>query len=317
MDQDHVVDYVYAGDALGNVWRFDLTSNNPANWAVTPGPLFTTNGQPITSDVYPAFVVGPTGTQLMLFFGTGEKFPITEATATSYEMGQQAFYGIWDWNMSAWNANNSTQFASLSAGSVGTLGASDLQQQIVSTDSSTGLPSIETPYVVCWAGSNTCSSSTVTAGTSQGSIDDQYGWYVNFPGTNSGYGAETYEQEIYNPILVSSVIQFNSILPAIDSPLMCDPDQDQGWSYALSAQNGTPVAGFFDNGATNTNNGNTHTIALNLNATGSSSVVTTTNSSGTTYTYLIYQTTGGSGGDSGVTPPSDVSGYRETWVQLR
>ncbi len=30
MDGDHITDYVYAGDLLGNVWRFDLTSNNPA-----------------------------------------------------------------------------------------------------------------------------------------------------------------------------------------------------------------------------------------------------------------------------------------------
>ena len=29
MDGDHITDYVYAGDLLGNVWRFDLTSNNP------------------------------------------------------------------------------------------------------------------------------------------------------------------------------------------------------------------------------------------------------------------------------------------------
>src|SRR6185437_1000250 len=36
MDGDHVVDYVYAGDLLGNVWRFDLTSNSPASWTVSP-----------------------------------------------------------------------------------------------------------------------------------------------------------------------------------------------------------------------------------------------------------------------------------------
>ncbi len=65
LDGDHIIDYVYAGDLKGNVWRFDLTSNDPNNWGVTnpagasvnapsPGggaaaPLFTTqSGQPIT-----------------------------------------------------------------------------------------------------------------------------------------------------------------------------------------------------------------------------------------------------------------------------
>src|SRR5208283_3196941 len=32
VDGDHITDYVYAGDSLGNIWRFDLTSTNPAQW---------------------------------------------------------------------------------------------------------------------------------------------------------------------------------------------------------------------------------------------------------------------------------------------
>ncbi|HEY1891784.1 MAG TPA: PilC/PilY family type IV pilus protein [Steroidobacteraceae bacterium] len=314
LDQDHVVDYVYAGDALGNVWRFDLTSNDPDAWTVTPGPLFTTPAQPITSDVYPVFVQGTAGVQLMLFFGTGEKYPLTQSTPTVYATGQQSFYGIWDWNMSGWNANNSTQFASMPAGTLTTaMGTTNLQQQTVSIDSSTGLPSIETPYLVCWSGTTTCSAATVSAGTSAVSGNSQYGWYINLPGSNSGFGSNTNEQVIYNPILVTTAIQFNSILPAIDSPLMCTPDQDQGWSYAVSVQNGTPVSGFF------VNNGNTHTIALQTNASGSSSEVTTTYTNGApANTYLIYQSTsGGAGTPTQIQPGNNVSGARQTWIQLR
>jgi type IV pilus assembly protein PilY1 len=315
MDQDHVVDYVYAGDVLGNVWRFDLTSSNPSSWAVTPGPLFTTASQPITSDVYPVFVQGTTGVQLMLFFGTGEKFPITESSATSYATGQQSFYGIWDWNMTGWNALNSTQFASMPAGTVGTMSTSNLQLQTVTYDSTTGLPSIETPYMVCWAGTTTCSTTTVSAGTSAVSTNSQYGWYINLPGTNSGYGSSTDEQVIYNPILVTTAIQFNSILPAINSPLMCTPDQDQGWSYALNVSNGNPI----NNPPFFINNGNVHTIALQTNASGSSSEVTTTNSNGSTANYyLIYQSTsGGAGTPTQIQPGNNISGNRETWIQLR
>jgi type IV pilus assembly protein PilY1 len=42
MDGDHITDYVYAGDLYGNLWRFDLTSNNPSSWGVLGSPLFTT-----------------------------------------------------------------------------------------------------------------------------------------------------------------------------------------------------------------------------------------------------------------------------------
>jgi type IV pilus assembly protein PilY1 len=48
LDGDHFADFVYAGDAYGNVWRFDLTSSNPASWGVSnygnssATPLFTT-----------------------------------------------------------------------------------------------------------------------------------------------------------------------------------------------------------------------------------------------------------------------------------
>lgn len=48
LDGDHITDYVYAGDAYGNVWRFELTDSNPSNWIVStygqtaPTPLFTT-----------------------------------------------------------------------------------------------------------------------------------------------------------------------------------------------------------------------------------------------------------------------------------
>lgn len=39
-------DVVYAGDNLGNLWKFDLTSHNPANWKVAFGgsPLYTARG---------------------------------------------------------------------------------------------------------------------------------------------------------------------------------------------------------------------------------------------------------------------------------
>ncbi|WP_027995761.1 pilus assembly protein [Simplicispira psychrophila] len=46
LNGDGLADVVYAGDNLGNLWKFDLTSHNPSNWKVAFGgdPLFTASG---------------------------------------------------------------------------------------------------------------------------------------------------------------------------------------------------------------------------------------------------------------------------------
>ncbi|MGB6100552.1 MAG: PilC/PilY family type IV pilus protein [Comamonas sp.] len=47
LDGDGKTDVVYAGDNLGNLWKFDLTSANDSDWAVAFGnnkPLFTARG---------------------------------------------------------------------------------------------------------------------------------------------------------------------------------------------------------------------------------------------------------------------------------
>ena len=314
MAGDHITDYVYAGDVNGNVWRFDLTSNSPSNWAVTPGePIFTTpTGQPITSAVQPAFITNPTTneTQLMLYFGTGQKFPVTNTSATSYASGTQSFYGVWDWNMDSWNAHQLTQFASLSSSAAvsllgsavtsTTLGAGNLQQQTVSVDSS-GDRNITTTTPICWAGSTACTSG-----------NDQFGWYINLPGVNSAYNQTTNEQVVFSPEIVSTAVVFNSTLPGIDSPLACNAGTDHGWTYAIDARTGGALQSFF------VNNGNTHTIAYESDASGTDSVVTTggTGSTPVSY-YLVYQTNSGQHGMQEISVPNNISGARETWVELR
>ena len=37
--------------------------------------------------------------QIMIDFGTGQKFPQTDTNPTSYAAGAQYLYGVWDWNM--------------------------------------------------------------------------------------------------------------------------------------------------------------------------------------------------------------------------
>jgi type IV pilus assembly protein PilY1 len=95
MDGDHVVDRVYAGDLFGNVWRFNVGTNNAGNWDADK--LFDAESgsgefQPITSKVAVSRHLTEDG--LMIYFGTGkylEPGDINEANPTT-----QTFYGIWD-----------------------------------------------------------------------------------------------------------------------------------------------------------------------------------------------------------------------------
>lgn len=99
-DGDGTVDYVYAGDLQGNLWKFDL-SKNANQWGValkqgnTPKPLFQAqdkNGkeQPITAR--PSIGANPADGSLWVFFGTGRYLTIADVSDTS----TQSWYGIID-----------------------------------------------------------------------------------------------------------------------------------------------------------------------------------------------------------------------------
>ena len=96
-DNDFMVDYVYAGDLMGNMWKFDLTDPDPAAWGVaykdgsTNKPLFSATDQPITAR--PDVMWHPSKNGFIVIFGTGKYFDNSDRDDTS----QQSIYGIWDY----------------------------------------------------------------------------------------------------------------------------------------------------------------------------------------------------------------------------
>ncbi|WP_188396437.1 pilus assembly protein [Oxalicibacterium flavum] len=101
---DGVADYIYAGDLLGNMWKFDVRAADAALWKVAYGtteaaqPLYSARSaagavQPITSG--PEIVRNPAGGFVVLF-GTGRYLEAGDARTTA----AQTFYGIWDENAS-------------------------------------------------------------------------------------------------------------------------------------------------------------------------------------------------------------------------
>ncbi|MCE7915618.1 MAG: pilus assembly protein PilC [Nitrosomonas sp. PRO4] len=90
-------DVIYAGDIKGNLWKFDVSSSDPANWNVAIGglPLFVSGPlKPIIAP--PAISFHPNGGQLILF-GTGKYLETADTTDTN----TQSIYGIWDNNTTA------------------------------------------------------------------------------------------------------------------------------------------------------------------------------------------------------------------------
>lgn len=90
---------VYAGDLLGNLWKFSLNDSNSGNWKVdlAGAPLFAAGvTQPITAA--PAVLPLPLRNEpkpapgYLVVAGTGKFFEISDITTIT----QQSIYGIWD-----------------------------------------------------------------------------------------------------------------------------------------------------------------------------------------------------------------------------
>ena len=88
-DNDAVVDFAYAGDLYGNLWKFDLS--DPGSMTATK--LFSAPaGQSITSR--PQVIRHPTKPGYIVLFGTGSYFLLGESNPAGATT--QAFYGVWD-----------------------------------------------------------------------------------------------------------------------------------------------------------------------------------------------------------------------------
>jgi type IV pilus assembly protein PilY1 len=122
LDGNGKTDVVYAGDNLGNLWKFDLTSTDETKWAVAFGdnkPLFTTRGpvlltsttrnqvQPITAPpivrANDRLMTVGTGTSaktisvggMMVAFGTGRNLTVNDRK-TDITQNVQTLYSVLD-----------------------------------------------------------------------------------------------------------------------------------------------------------------------------------------------------------------------------
>ena len=313
LDGDHVTDYLYAGDMAGNVWRFDLTSQTASQWAVRSQPIFQTGGLPITSHITVALVPVGTQTRLMLDFGTGEIFPQTLTTAeTPASTSTQYLFGIWDWDMSAWNTLAAgAPYVSLARNATGvpstyTVTTSMLQTQTITTYSSYSSGNISgvrtlTNNKVCWNNSTTCTPSTANT---------QFGWQIALTGGTSSNP----EQLIYNPTLQYGLVLFDTTIPGVPQVLSCTAQLPTGYTMAMQPDTGGATSvSFFGSATSNYVTANGQVISgVGLGAVGSVSFVTSSN-----VPYIIASDAAGNKKILPVNTNAAGKGKRLTWRKLR
>ena len=213
IDSDGDVDYAYAGDLLGNMWKFDLCnpngqgvcSSSSSGWnvAFNGNPLFvaTDSGgtrQPITSaaEVTRHF----SGDGYLLYFGTGKYLEATDIATT----GQQTFYSIWDKEISPTTIS----------------GRGVLQAQTITTTISTSgnLYRTSTANAIAWE------APVVAGGTKRG-------WFMDLPVSG--------ERAVSKSTLYGGRILFTTLIP---NAAVCG-NGGTGWLMELEAMSGNPLSG--------------------------------------------------------------------------
>jgi len=221
-DGDGKVDLAYAGDLLGNMWRFDLSDRDGSKWKATLGsaptassldnvPLFAAGAtQPITAA--PVVAGHPLG-GYMVVFGTGRLFAVGDDSNTA----NQYLYGIRD------GANGTT----------GTAVLTDLVAQTV------GGTTVETDG----GEFRNVSNNSVSYSGSRA----KRGWYFQLPAAK--------ERIVYpGDALSSSAGLFSSTVPGSGSnALDCTAGtNDDGWSMVVDFFDGSAPDGIDYGTATTT-----------------------------------------------------------------
>lgn len=213
-DDNGTVDYLYAGDRYGNMWKIDVSNSTPSNWGVafgtstTPLPLFTaTTGDttPLPEQITSSPVVSrhPNG-GFMVLFGTGS---YVDQTDTAAPFTTNSFYGIWDKDDGSTRVTSRSNLQkqatlALSSGTTSFSLQSNCQPQYSSTATS---PSSATAL---------CPASLAPTLTSGGLVAQQLGWVLdlnNDPSvSNSG---ERYISSVV-PILENGLLTFVTLTPS-------------------------------------------------------------------------------------------------------
>ncbi len=206
--QDGVLDYLYAGDINGKLWRFDLTDENPDNFKVVATPIYNAGtSKPIVMRPAVMQLNDKDGNQIgnLVMFGTGKLLTDTDRT----DITQQSFYTIVD----------------KMEDSPTTIVESSLQAQSISEtkDISSGTNIRIGNYRKASA-----SPLDLRTGTNTADSTKNKGWYINFPVSS--------ERLVTSPMIFDDKILFGTGIP--QSTEKCLPG-GKGWVMGLNPYTGS------------------------------------------------------------------------------
>ena len=192
IDYDGKVDFVYAGDLKGNLWKFDFTNTSHEQWGVaykngaTPKPLFQAKGpggstQPITSK--PDVMEHCNKHGYLVTFATGQYLGDTDLSDTS----TQSMYGIWDYGD---NTDSNEYLGTFNRGSTPELSNQPdnvalLQQEVYDLRTTGGMElRTLTDNVPNWGTiDDGTEGENPNPGSADGSETVHAGWYLDLPDT--------------------------------------------------------------------------------------------------------------------------------------
>ena len=217
---DGTVDYVYAGDLQGNLYRFDLTSTNTSTWQSSTKTLFTAKYgtsfprgtvQPITNT--PIVIKHPSETGFIVVFGTGSWITTDDATSTDI----QSIYGVWD------DMSNSPLVT-----------MSSTTNQLVE-QSFTNQAATEDGFTV-----RTLSTNTVTWKNTGGAPQKVKGWYIDLDVPEAGGSVVEFpgERAIRKFNLRSGIIFANTVIPKDSTSCGASPG---GFTLAFNPVTGSAL----------------------------------------------------------------------------
>jgi len=240
LDGDLDVDFLYAGDLFGNLWKVDVSSSSTSSWDFAyksgsdPKAFYTAKDaagkvQPITSGVsvkrHPI-----NGKQTLVLFGTGQYFEVGDDTVGPTSQ-MQSFYSIWDDNIAAsaaaYDRTNLLQHKVLEQKDVDNL--VPLMEDFRTTSSD----AVAT-YQIDWDTCGTCKA--------------HKGWFIDLlhVSSNPSYPTEYGERVIRKPVLRGNRVIFVTLIPDADA---CGFG-GSGWIMEVDADSGSrlPESPFDVNG---------------------------------------------------------------------
>ena len=223
---DGAVDFIYSGDLLGGLWKFDVRGAS-TTWMDTASNrvrLFNAvdsvgNPQPITSGV--EAVLHPTGNGIIVSFGTGKYLEANDISPPGLAYKDQSIYGIWDLNDGATVSVQSTVASRsvlmpqiLQPGITNIVTNPDGSVSRITTKHQPNYTASNraSPDATLWDGAAALADKIAAVSNVQNTLGNQRGWFLDlFNGTPAA--APLGERVVFAPFVKNGIVFFSSLWP--------------------------------------------------------------------------------------------------------